>query len=53
MKSIFTTMGAFALDLILVGAISGVPEASPAASKVLEICEKQNEKIPADKLPSL
>ena len=52
MRSIFTTVGAFVLALTIVGAVGGVSEASPGASKVLEICEKQNEKIPAKKLPS-
>ena len=52
MKSIFAATGAFVLAFILVGAIGGTSQASPAASTVLEVCEKQNEKIPAEKLPS-
>ena len=52
MKPIFAIISAFVLAFILVVSIVGTSQARPGSSKILEICEKQKEKIPADKLPS-
>lgn len=51
MKPILAIVSAFLLAFFTVGAISEVSEARPGETRVLEVCGKQNEKIPAEKLP--
>lgn len=52
MKTVFAILSAFLLAFLTVGAISESSEARPGVSRILEVCGKQNEKIPAGKLPS-